>query len=248
MPYLFATERPDYSNLASGRVFYSLAGHPAFPLRLASEIFQHCLAIRKTDGLSGRCVLYDPCCGAGYLLCGLSYLHWAEIRAALGSDIATEAVALAGRNLGLLHEAGLNRRMAEISEMIRLYGKQSHREALQSCLVINERIRHLTEHFPLATGAFQADASDGNALVEHLNGTQADIVLTDVPYGLHSEWQGANSAGPAWAMLNALLGVLAPGGLVAVAADKHQKITHDRYQRMKRFQVGKRRITILKPV
>ena len=50
MQYLYATERPDYSDLASGRVFYSLPGHPAFPIRLASEIFQRCLAFRRAAG------------------------------------------------------------------------------------------------------------------------------------------------------------------------------------------------------
>lgn len=39
MEYRCATERPDDSNLSSGRVFYSRAGHPVFPVRLASEIF-----------------------------------------------------------------------------------------------------------------------------------------------------------------------------------------------------------------
>lgn len=248
MPYLFATEDCDYSDLASGRVFYSLAGHPAFPVRLASEIFQRCLALRKKNGVSGRCVLYDPCCGAGYLLSVLGYLHWPEIQAAIGSDINLEAAALAGRNLGLLHPDGLKRRTAEISESFALYGKESHRQALQSCLVIGEHVRQMAERFPLATLAFQADALDGKAVREHLGEIQVDMVITDVPYGLHSFWQGSHAGDAAWALLDALQEVLAPGALVAIAADKQQKIGHDRYQRVERFQLGKRRITVLKPV
>jgi tRNA G10 N-methylase Trm11 len=246
MPYRFATEAPNYSDLASGRVFYSLAGQPAFPIRLASEIFQRCLALRQKNGLSGRGVLYDPCCGAGYLISLLGYLHRAEIRAVLGSDINPAAVAVAERNLELLHEAGLKRRMAEIAELARRYGKESHRQALQSCLVIREHLRQTTERFPLATRAFQADAFDGQALSQGLNGAQVDLVLTDVPYGLHSVWQGAHSGEAVWALLDALQGVLVPGGLVAAAADKQQKVAHDRYQRLERFQVGKRKVTILK--
>jgi hypothetical protein len=250
MPYLFATETPDYSDLASGRVFRSLPGHPAFPIRLASEIFQRCLALRKQAGLSGRCVLYDPCCGAGYLVSVLGYLHGAEIKAVIGSDIDLQAVTVAKQNLSLLHPDGLKRRMDEISEMLYSYDKESHRQALQSCLVINERVRQLAECFPLVTAAFQADALDGKALKENLNGTQIDIVLTDMPYGLHSFWQGLPSGDSDRALLEALLqpGVLAPGGLVAIAADKQQKIVHDRYRRLERFQIGKRRITILKPI
>ena len=43
MEYKFASERTNYTDLASGNVFYSLPGHPAFPVRLASEIYQRCL-------------------------------------------------------------------------------------------------------------------------------------------------------------------------------------------------------------
>ena len=248
MPYFFAKERPDYSDLASGRVFHSLAGHPAFPIRLASEIFQHCLALRQQDGFGERCALYDPCCGAGYLISTICYLHWPEIKTAIGSDIDTHASNLAGRNLHLLSEAGLSQRLAEISEMIRLYGKETHRDALKSGLVLQEHVRRMAERYPLTTNAFQADALDGNALSAHLADTPIDIVLTDVPYGLRSVWQGAHSGEPTWALLDALRGVLAPGGLVAIAADKQQKIAHARYQRIERFQVGKRRIAIFKPI
>ena len=68
MQYQFATERPDYSDLASGRVLYSMPGHPAFPIRLGSEILQRCLALRRAAGYSSPVVLYDPCCGTGYLV------------------------------------------------------------------------------------------------------------------------------------------------------------------------------------
>ncbi|MFK7803274.1 MAG: hypothetical protein AB8G95_16690, partial [Anaerolineae bacterium] len=39
MPYRFATENKDYSDFASGRVFYGAPGHPVFPVRLISEVF-----------------------------------------------------------------------------------------------------------------------------------------------------------------------------------------------------------------
>lgn len=59
MPYRFATERRDYSDYASGKVFYALPGCPAFPVRLASEIFQRCLEIRAAEDATQPCVLYD---------------------------------------------------------------------------------------------------------------------------------------------------------------------------------------------
>ena len=46
MQYKYVQEQSDYTDLSSGRVFYSLPGHPAFPAGLASEIFQRFVAIR----------------------------------------------------------------------------------------------------------------------------------------------------------------------------------------------------------
>jgi 23S rRNA (guanine2535-N1)-methyltransferase len=58
MQYKYEKTMLDYSDLASGRVFYSLPGHPAFPIRLASEIFQRCLASRATVYKNTTPVLY----------------------------------------------------------------------------------------------------------------------------------------------------------------------------------------------
>jgi hypothetical protein len=48
-------------------------------------------------------------------------------------------------------------------------------------------------------------------------------------------------------MLETLHPLLKPGSMVAIAADKGQKIHHHNYQRLERFQIGKRRIFILQP-
>jgi len=112
MEYKYAKEQPDYSDFASGRVFFSLPGHPAFPIRLASEIFQRCVAHRKAIyNNSTPGVLYDPSCGAAYHLSVLAYLHGTQIREVIASDVDEKAVALAGRNLGLLNVDGLDRRI-----------------------------------------------------------------------------------------------------------------------------------------
>src|SRR4029077_18014228 len=114
MHYQFAIEQPNYSDLASGRVFYSRPGYPPFPIRLASEIFQRCMAIRTAEHLSTPCVLFDPCCGAAYHLSVLAYLHREYIREVIGSDVEEVAIALAKRNLDLLSLSGLDRRIGEI--------------------------------------------------------------------------------------------------------------------------------------
>src|SRR5512145_1475703 len=122
MQYKYVKEQLDYSDFSSGRVFYSLPGHPAFPVRLASEIFQRCLAYRKTIyGISAPCTLYDPCCGAAYHLSVLGYLHGEHIQEVIASDIDERSVRLAKRNLALLSMEGLDQRINEISEMFERY-------------------------------------------------------------------------------------------------------------------------------
>jgi len=252
MQYQYATESLDYSDLSSGRVFYSLPGHPAFPVRLASEIFQQCLAIREAIyQIASPCTLYDPCCGAGYSLSVLGYLHGEKIQQLIGSDVDEKAVALAKQNLGLLNISGLNNRMHEISEMLRLYGKESHKEALASSHVLQNRIASLNKAHHITTKVFQANIFDSKTLLENITGKSVDIVFTDIPYGQHSQWQTgspAETAKPVWSMLNTLLNVLSPSSIVAIVSNKEQKIAHENYQRVKQFQIGKRRVHILKPI
>lgn len=249
MPYKFAIERPDYSNLASGRVFYSLPGYPAFPIRLASEIFQRCLAHFQPANPEARPVIYDPFCGAAYHLTTLAYLHRTKIGAIIASDIDPEAAQLAERNLALLTIEGLDRRMRELADMREKYGKASHEAALESARFLRGAVSEMERMHPIPTRVFQADAADGRTLLDHLRDTKVDIVFTDVPYGRHSGWQGGlrDAPNPVAGMLDALWNCMAPSGLVAVASDKGQRISHEKYRRIERFQVGKRQVVILKP-
>ncbi|MCB0200290.1 MAG: hypothetical protein KDI03_09490 [Anaerolineae bacterium] len=252
MQYRHVTEQLDYSDFASGRVLYSLSGHPAFPVRLASEIFQRCVARRKAIyGNSTPCTLYDPCCGAAYHLTVLAFLHREQIREVTGSDIDEKAIALAGKNLGLLHVAGLARRIGEISRMCELYNKDSHKEALTSGQTLLSRLSASAQGHPVTTNVFQANAMDGQTIVKNVGAKSVDIVITDIPYGQHSQWRGLDSSelpDPLWLMLDALMGTLSTSSIVAIASDKQQKVSHEGYQRVEQFLVGKRRVVILKPV
>jgi hypothetical protein len=247
-PYRFALERDDFSDLASGKVFHSLPGHPAFPVRLASEIFQRCLAARQGLCGAGGCVLYDPCCGAGYHLSVLAVLHGEDIDEVIGSDIDERAVRMANLNLGMLTLEGLERRMAEIRGMLESYGKESHREALASARALRARVAELTDRHPIRARTFCTSALNAGALRQNLAGRQVDIVFTDIPYGEHSHWldpdTGQEPERPIESMLTALTAVLAPGGVVAVACDKRQRAAHPAYERIEHFQVGKRRISL----
>ena len=252
MQYKYVTEQQDYSDYSSGRVFYSLPGHPAFPVRLASEIFQRCLAHReKQYGMTAPCTLYDPCCGAAYHLSVLGYLHGEHIQKIIVSDIDEKAVELARRNLGLLSIEGLHGRIRELSDLSERYRKESHQEALESAAVLQKRLSALTEKQPLETMVFQASASDGKSILHNVQPGSVDIVFTDVPYGRHSRWsitELARSSDPLTLMLETLLPVLSSTSIVAISSDKGQKPAHERYQRLEHFQVGKRRVVILRPI
>ncbi len=155
MQYKYAKTPLDHSDLASGRVLYSLPGHPAFPVRLASEIFQRCMAYRETIYKnSDPCTLYDPCCGTAYHLSVLAYLHGEQIREVIGSDIDEKAVAIAKRNLEMLTVAGLDQRLAEISQLFELYSKDSHKDALSSGHILKNRISALMQEHSIVTKVF----------------------------------------------------------------------------------------------
>ncbi len=123
MAYRFATEKEDYSDYASGQVFYSAPGQPAFPVRLASEIFQRARTLFEG---SAPVSLYDPCCGSGYHLTTLGFLHHQAIASITASDIDPQVTKLATRNSSLLTTEGLAQRRQAIAEDWQKFGKASH--------------------------------------------------------------------------------------------------------------------------
>jgi tRNA G10 N-methylase Trm11 len=228
-------------------VFHSLPGHPAFPVRLASEIFQRCAFHRaRIDDKATHCTLYDPCCGAGYMLSVLAFLHRGAIEKIIASDIDEKAVAVTRRNLELASLSGLEQRTGEISTMVELYGKESHREALRSAQFLKREYGASFQEQLHQTRIFRASALDGKEMLKQIPPRSVDIVITDIPYGEHSSWEESGSSEPVWAMLEALTGVLSASGIVAITSSKQQKATHAGYQRVEQFQVGKRRVAILR--
>ncbi len=244
MPYAFATENIDYSDYAGGRVIYSSPGAAAFPVRLASEIFQ-----RAQQHLPARrLALYDPTCGGAYHLAALGFLHGDAIETLLASDADEGILPLAGRNLGLLSAVGLARREEEIAALYRQYGKESHAAALRSAAVLRERLNRFP---PIRTELFKANALDPHALHERLSGEAIDLVISDVPYGHLTGWilpKDSAAPHPLWHMLDALRPVLGAQSVVCIAADKTQKAAHEGYRRLERFQIGKRQVVILRPI
>ncbi len=246
MEYKFAEERSNDADLASGHVFYSLPGHPAFPVRLASEIFQRCMAFRgKGDS---PCTIYDPCCGAAYHLSVIAYLHWNMIYQVVCSDIDEKAIQLAERNLSLLSPEGMERRSLELSAMHRLYKKETYRGALESLQRLQKQVACLSSIRTMQAKVFRANATIAAEMAEKLQGMDIDLVFTDVPDGQPSRWLGTRKSDPVESMLEALRESLQPDSLVALASGKGQAIAHKNYQRLEKLEVGKRQILILKPV
>lgn len=231
MKYRYVTERENYEDLASGRVLLSQPGAPSFPVRLASEIFQRCDEYLPDS----RLTIFDPCCGGGYLLTVLGFLHGERIAALYGADIVPDMVGLAWQNLDLLTDAGLHARRQSLADMLADYGKDSHREALESA----ERLQNLLPK-EINLGVWAADATQRGLLAQSI-----DLLITDVPYGIEVAWQGNMASDPITALLDTQLPALKPDGIAAIVSDKKQRAAHPAYERRLHDTLGKRRITLL---
>lgn len=251
MPYRFATQDQDYSDYSAGRVLYSQPGAPAFPLRLASEVIQRARSMLGVDQSAGgrRLAVFDPTCGGAYHLAALGFRHGEWIESITASDIDPGALVLAQRNLGLLSASGIERRIEEIQAMSSEFGKPSHQDALRSAYQLRQRLQQFGRE--ISTRTFLADALDSSALAQGVSGTPIDLVFSDVPYGKLSAWRPEDGntevTQPLQRMLAALLPLLSVNSLVAIAADKQQKVSGTGYRRAARFGIGKRQVTFLFP-
>lgn len=244
MAFRFATENVDYSDFASGQVFYSIPGQPAFPIRLVSEIFQRCLALQQTTQDTPAITLYDPCCGSGYHLAALGILHRPQLASITASDIDPAASRLTTRNLALLTADGLAERRQAITADWQQFGKPSHKAILDS---VDRMAQKLTGSPGLPTRCFVADATEPGAIAAAFT-QPVDLVLSDLPYGQLSAWQGtAQHEDPIWHLLEQLRPVLHAQSVVALATSKGVAVSHEGFERYGRFRHGKRLITFLKP-
>ncbi|KXK60359.1 hypothetical protein AWW66_19225 [Micromonospora rosaria] len=239
MTYRFATERPDYSDLASGAVLRSAPGHPAFPVRLASEMF-----LRAWHALGRpRVTVWDPCCGSGYLLTVLGLLHRERIAGIVASDVADGPLRLARANLGLLSADGLQDRAAELDELADRFQRPAHRTAAEAA----RRLRaQLTPGDP-ATVVGRADALVPEQVADLLAASgPPDLVLTDVPYGEQTTWQGADPAAGLPGLLDSLAGALPAETMVALATRGRRVPLPAGTRTAARFKIGTRAVALLR--
>ena len=151
-----------------------------------------------------------------------------------GSDIDPKSIKLAEDNLGLLSNAGMNKRKKELETLYMLYGKLSHKEALESLERVNKLISN-----ELTTSVFTQNAFEISDL-----SFIPDIIITDVPYGNLAEWN--EGSGDINQMMEALSKICGPETILSICMDKKQKIQTDLYQRLEKQMIGKRKFEIYK--
>jgi 23S rRNA (guanine2535-N1)-methyltransferase len=251
--YKFETAREDYCHYASGNVFTSVPGATGFPVRLASEIFQTCFALRPIKAQKDRVVLYDPCCGIAHMLATIAYRHWARIKAIIGSDFDDRVLQVARRNLSMLTRLGLITKLEYLHEAQRLDPRTSRDNTLQSVQFFLDRLSMLEATNSIDYSLFRADVGCVQEVISGMRSRPADIVITDIPYAGLSHWKGTLArAQSRSAALDSLLGsirpVLAADGVVAIVSPKSDEVSHPAFRRLRKLKLGKRSVTFLAPL
>ena len=240
MQYRFAVSKRDYSHLSPGYALTTRPGSPAFPVRLAEEMFLRCREVLLREGREGPYTIYDPCCGSGYLLAVVAFLFSGDVSRVVASDADPEAVEFAARNLGLLSHAGLATRSQQLRAEEERYGRSSAVAGIESCLALEAALSR-----DIPGTVFQANALEDDLAVD---GDPVDMVLTDVPHGDRSRWMSASAPmlrpgepeGLLVANLHRSLGRSRP--VVAVASQKRLAVEAPGVTRLARFAVGKRQV------
>ncbi len=242
--YKFVVEKDIYEDYSGGRVLYAAPGATAFPVRLATELFQRTVARLKLQGNHPPYTVYDPFCGSGYLLTVLGFMHGEEIKTIFASDINQAMVALATKNLSLLSKKGLEARITELEYMKATYGKNSHEEALESAQRLEMKIAKTSR--PVRTQCFVSNILKD--VDPNLDNIKVDIVIADLPYGQLTHWQGhSDEENLTQIFLKNILSLLSPSSVVCICTDKEQTISHEDYKRLESLKLGKRRAFLLTP-
>lgn len=235
MPYRHAVPRENFADF-SGGVLHSAPGFPAFPVRLASEMFQRALALSSAS--TAR--VWDPCCGSGYLLTTLALMHRTEIAEVFGSDVDQEALALARKNLALLCEGGLPARAEVLRERAERLAKPGYSGTADAADRLARRFAQDGGALPHRVAS--ADVSRPDELRIALSGERPNLVITDVPYGEKTSWVGPDVARGTEGMLVALRDVLNDGTIIAVASRSRFSGTPTGLRRVGSFKIGTRSV------
>ena len=240
MAYRYALSRENYEDLSTGSVLYSAPGYPAFPVRLASEIFQRARQFQSHKPVT----VWDPCCGSGYLLTVLAFLHRKQLSGVLGTDLEPSALELARKNLALLSKEGLAARSKELKDRAARWSKPSYIDAAVATSRLADRLA--AEGGDLPHLVARADVFEPDELHRALNGHRPKLVITDVPYGERTHRGGSNSDSGIVGMLRALGSVLDRDAIIAVTI-RGRKVQAPGHHPISSFKVGTRAVALYRP-
>jgi hypothetical protein len=209
-------------------------------------MFLQCRHYLVGEGRPGPYRIYDPCCGAAYLLTVTGFLFSEHVEALIGSDSDPEALEFATKNLALLASDGLERRIEALRPGSPAGNHEARAEALQSCRTLRSMVRRSPR-----VRTFQADALAGTLSSET---GPVDIILTDIPHGRASRWQWANGdskdtgdgADPGGAAQRFLYSLVGSFGrmqpIVAMASEKRGALKVSGATQLRRLRLGKRQV------
>ena len=237
MQYRYETTRRTYEDLASGRVLYNAPGLCGFPVRLASEVLMRCFAILEKHNNKDPYIIYDPCCGGGYLLTILGFLYGKKLKNIYASDSDLNVLIMAKKNLSLLQIEGLNKRINELNILVQNYNKPAHIEALKSSINLLNIIMERKNFIDI--NCFENDITNSSTKI-----FTADIITIDLPYGQLTNWQ-SNRPDIIQLFFSNIIKYLKPhSSVLAIIADKNQKLIPVGLKKIEKFKLGKRQIII----
>lgn len=199
----------DYSDLASGTVLRSAPGFPGFPVRVGLEVFDRAAALL---GSPTNLTVWDPLSGSGQLLTTIALMRQRSIDEIIASDISSDAVDLATRNLSLLHNDGMRARRDELFAAAEEHGRPAYKAAAAAA----ERLLRLGSGIERTTAGV-ADAMHAPQLENLLGEREVDVVIADVPYGQQTDWASDESE-PIPRFLRSVASVLPRRSVIAVIA------------------------------
>ena len=238
MEYKYAKKR-SYEDYFAGRVIYHQKGRTNFSVKITEELINRAMdmSVKSSD-----LTIYDPCCGSGYLLTIAGFLFPNNFSKIIGSDIDEAALELASLNLSLLSSDGLRTRKEAIEDMYERFQKSSHRDALESVEKFENSISHRKKCPEI--NLFKSDITKeiGPSNINF----KADIIFVDVPYGEIIDWKSeSESLLNISLLLESVKLMVDENSILIVSSRKKEIINSNSFKRIKKFNIGKRKIEFL---
>ncbi len=185
-----------------------------------------------------RARLWDPCCGSGYLVTVLGLLHRDLLVHVRASDVDPDAVAIAARNLELLTAEGLAERERELRRSALDFGRVAYVERAEAA-------RDLAAGLAVTGGDLphESAVADVFALAEPVD---ADLVVTDVPYGEMTRWEGDIPQDPVHGLLSSMGRVLPERSVVVLTARTRRVQLPEGVRALERVKVGNRSAVLVR--